>query len=91
MMERDCQYNKAIICDSAECYHCGWDPNVTKERMKAMLGEKKYKIPVTGHFEVWANSPEEALEKADNDDVFFAHYDFGDPECLEKENEDELD
>ena len=101
-MERDvdgkyvCPHNKECRCNVPECHKCGWNPEVADRRLKEFresLGmfEKKYKIPFTGYFEVWANSPEEAVEKADNGDTFFAHYDFGDPECLEKEEEDELD
>ena len=89
-----CQYNPECECDIPECHKCGWIPKVEYRREKQFregLGmfEKKYKIPFTGYCEVWANSPEEAEEKAYNDDMFFVHYDFGDPECLEKENEDE--
>lgn len=91
-MERVCEYNDGVICDSAECYHCGWDPEVAKERLKAMTGEKQYKIPFTGYCEVWAKSPEEAAEKAeDTEKQFFAHYDYGEPICLEKEAENEMD
>jgi len=95
-MERICQYNEAIICDSDECYHCGWDPEVAKKRqetfIKKMTEEKLYKIPFTGYCEVWATSPEEAAEKAeDTEKQFFAHYDYDEPICLEKEEEDELD
>jgi hypothetical protein len=51
-----------------------------------------YKVPFTGYCEVFANSPEEAAKKAEDiPQQFFAHYDYGDPECLEKEEEDELD
>ena len=40
---------------------------------------------------MWAKSPEEAAEKAENiDQQFFAHYDYDDPVCL-KEDEDEMD
>ena len=35
-MERDCDYNRAIICDSEECYHCGWDPEVAKRRIEKL-------------------------------------------------------
>ena len=56
------------------------------------MSEKRYKIPFTGYCEVWANSPEEAAEKADDiEKQFFAHYDYGDAICLEKEEENELD
>lgn len=92
-MERVCQYNHAIDCDSDECYHCGWDPEVARARSEAGVGcEKLYKIPFTGYCEVWAKSPEEAAEKAEyTGKQFFAHYDYGDPVCVKKEDEDELD
>ena len=87
-----CQYNEEIICDSNECYHCGWDPKVarkrSKELRKQLTSERLYKVPFTGYCEVWATSPEEAAEKADDiQEQFFAHYDYGDPVCLEKETE----
>ncbi len=94
-MERDCQYNKAIVCDSHECYHCGWDPEVAKKRseelMKTVTEPKPYKVSFAGHYEVWAKSPEEAIDKARNGDMCFSRYEFGVPECLEKEEADELD
>jgi hypothetical protein len=94
-MERVCQYNEAVICDSSECYHCGWDPEVAKARQEELLreatGQKLYRVPFTGYCEVWAGSPEEASEKADNDEMFFVHYDFGDPIPTEKEEENEVD
>ena len=87
-----CPHNEGIECDDPKCERCGWYPPVAKKRMQAVMGaEKKYKIAFTGYCEVWANSPEDAADKADNGDMFFAHYDFADPECLEKEEEDELD
>jgi hypothetical protein len=95
-MERACPFNDAVVCDSKECYHCGWDPEVAKARqeelVKAMNGEKLYKVPFTGYCEVWANSPEEALEKAETvEQQFTASYDYGEPICLEKEENNELD
>ena len=95
-MERVCQFNEEIICDSDKCYHCGWDPEVAKSRQgelhKQLAGQKLYKIPFTGYCEVWAKSLEEAAEKAEDiEKQFFAHYDYGDPICLEKEEKDELD
>ncbi len=93
-MERVCQYNEDVICDSAECHRCGWDPKVAKERLESIVrkesGQKLYKVPFTGYCEVWANSQEEAAEKAEDiKQQFFASYDFGDPECLEKEDEND--
>ena len=91
-MERICQYNEGIICDSDECYHCGWDPEVAERRKKKLMGLKQYKVPFTGYCEVWAKSPEEAAEKAEDiEQQFFASYAYGDPECLSKEEEDEMD
>lgn len=94
--ERVCQYNDAILCDSDECYHCGWDPEVAKARQEELLrevtGMKLYRVPFTGYCEVWAKSPEEAAEKAENVELqFFAKYDYGDPICLEKEDTNEVD
>jgi hypothetical protein len=91
-MERICQFNEGVICDSTECYHCGWDPEVAKARLKAITGEKLYRVPFTGYCEVYATSPEEAAEKAEDiEQQFFAHYDYGDPICEEKEEENEMD
>lgn len=51
---------------------------------------KMYKVPFTGYCEVWAKSPEEAVDNAEDiERQFFAHYDYGDPICLEKEEEDD--
>ena len=52
---------------------------------------KLYRIPFTGYCEVWADSPEEASEAAENDDLFTVCYDFGDPVCIRKEVNNELD
>lgn len=91
-MERICWYNTAIMCDSEECYRCGWHPEVAEARNKKLLSstgdQKLYKVPFTGYCEVWATSPEEAADKAENiDQQFFAHYDYGDPVCSEKDEE----
>ena len=48
---------------------------------------KKYRVPFTGYCEVWANSSDEALDKADDEDMFFIQYNFGVPVCEEDENE----
>ena len=65
---------------------------MAKARLRAIEGFKLYKIPFTGYCEVWAKSPEEAAEMAEDiEKQFFAHYDYGDPECLEKEEKNELD
>lgn len=91
-MTQVCQYNHAIDCDSDECYHCGWDPEVAEARLADYCVEKLYKVPFTGYCEVWAKTPGEAAEKAENiEQQFFAHYDYGDPICMKKEEENELD
>ena len=101
-MERDadgkyiCPYNPECACDEMVCHNCGWNPEVARRRVIEFreahgMPEKLYKITFTGYCEVWANSAEEAAEKADQDDMFFVHYDFGDPVCEKKEEEDELD
>ena len=90
-MERPCDYNDQVVCNKRECYHCGWDPEVAQERLREYSGiPKLYRIPFTGYCEVWAKSPEEAADLAEDiQKQFFAHYDYGDPVCLEKEDEDE--
>ena len=102
-MERDidgkiiCPHNQGCSCDIPDCDKCGWNPVVAEHRLKKYkegLGmfEKKYKIPFTGYCEVYARDEEEALEKAENiEDQYFAEYDYGEPICLEKEEENEVD
>ena len=95
-MIRICPHNYEIDCEAMKCESCGWNPVVAKARLeeavKNMTDSKLYKVPFTGYCEVWANSLEEAADKADDvDNHFFAHYDYDDPVCLEKEEEDELD
>ena len=96
-MERTCHHNAEVICECHECHRCGWDPKVEKRRKQANqelygVPEKLYKVPFTGYCEVWAKSPEAAAAKAESiDQQFFAHYDFGDPECQVKEEDNELD
>ena len=94
-MTRICPHNYEVDCEASRCDSCGWNPVVAKARLEKavinMTDSKLYKVPFTGYCEVWADSIEEAAEKADNDQMFFAHYDFGDPECLDKEDKDELD
>ena len=98
-MKHICPFNYAVDCDSTKCDSCGWNPKVAKRRSEnikrgrnPMSKEKMYKIPFTGYCEVWAESPEEAADKAEDiEKQFFAHYDYGDPECLEKEEKDEVD
>lgn len=78
--EYPCKFNQAVVCEGPECYHCGWDPEVAKERAEKIIPNlvdgDLYVIPFTGYCEVWAESPEEALKKADDGDMFFVHYDF---------------
>lgn len=47
---------------------------------------KKYRIPFTGYCEVWANSTDEALEVAEDEEMYFVQYQFGDPVCEEDKN-----
>ena len=86
-----CPYNREVDCSCANCEHCGWYPPVIKKRKKEIMDLKLYKVPFTGYCEVWAKSPEEATDKADNNEMFFAQYDFSDPICLSKEDENEVD
>ena len=94
-MIRICPHNYEIDCEHAKCDRCGWNPEVAKKRvqevMKTMSDSKLYRIPFTGWCEVWADSPEEAADKADDEQMFTVCYDFGKPECLSKEVNDELD
>ena len=95
-MERVCEHNNAIICDSEHCYRCGWHPEVAQQRQEELLKEvtqqKLYRIPFSGYCEVWAKSPEEAAEKAEDiEKQFFAHYNYGNPICFEKEEKNEMD
>lgn len=56
------------------------------------MADKLYKIPFTGYCEVYARSPEEAADMAEDvENHFFAEYDFGEPVYIGKEEEDELD
>ena len=91
-----CQYNNGCACETQNCHKCGWNPEVAERRLKDIkeglkMGEKKYRIAFTGYCEVWAESEEKALDKADNDEMFFIHYEFADPVCESKERDDELD
>lgn len=99
-MERDtdgkyiCPHNQECRCDIPECHKCGRNPEVAERRLKEfkenIMTEKKYKVPFTGYCEVFAKTAEEAAEKADDiQQQFFAHYDYGDPVCLEKGGNDE--
>lgn len=87
-----CPYNREIDCERLACDKCGWYPPVAKERKKNLMESKRYRVPFTGYCEVWAKSPEDAADKAEDIKAqFFAHYDYGDPECLSKEEPNELD
>lgn len=86
-----CPHNEGVGCITPDCERCGWYPPVAAKIAEEVGNLKKYKIPFTGYCEVWAMSPEEALEKADHDEMFFAHYDFGEVECLTRGDENELD
>ena len=87
-----CPHNPDVDCEEAVCDRCGWYPPVEQARKESLRGTKLYKIPFTGYCEVFARSPEEATEKAEEiRNQFFAHYDYGDPVCMTKEDEDELD
>jgi hypothetical protein len=91
MAEMICPHNREVICDKQKCESCGWNPPVAEQRIKAIVGAKSlYRIPFTGYCEVWANSLEEAAKTAEDiEKQFFAHYDYGDPVCLEKEESNE--
>ena len=91
MAEICCPHNLEVICDKQKCESCGWNPEVEKKRKKALIGEQTlYRVPFSGYCEVWANSVEEAAEKAEDiQKQFFAHYDYGDPECIDKEESNE--
>ena len=82
-----CPHNSGIECSNQECERCGWYPPVAEKRKREVMGLKKYKIPFTGYCEVWAKSPEEAEKLADNDEMFYVSYDFGDPVTDEEESE----
>ena len=97
-----CQYNEGCKCETQKCAKCGWNPDVAERRQLEILGklgvhDKKYKIPFTGYCEVYARSPEKAMEKADRGDMDYIEYDFGNPSRVmrwreeEEEEDDELD
>lgn len=74
-----CPHNAGIECDTPTCERCGWYPPVAEKRRREVMKQKKYKIHFTGYCEVWAKSPEEAARMADNGEMFYVEYDFGDP------------
>ena len=84
--ENVCPHNHEVVCKTAHCGRCGWNPEVAQARLDAYVGgmvelpdEKLYRIPFTGYCEVWAKSPEEALERAEDEKMFTVDYDFGTP------------
>lgn len=86
-----CPYNTECRCTEPNCEKCGWYPPVVEERKQEVMDIVKYKIPFTGYCEVWARSPEEAAAKADDGKLFYVEYDFEEPICLAKEEEDEVE
>ena len=56
-----------------------------------MSGSKLYRIPFTGFCEVWGDTPEEAAQEAEDGCMFTVFYEFGEPICMEREDQDELD
>lgn len=103
MMKRDtdgliiCPYNPECRCETPLCHKCGWYPDVAERRRQEVAAgmsttEKLYKVAFTGYCEVWAKSPEEAADKAEDiPQQFFAHYNFMYPICLSKEEKNEVD
>lgn len=90
-----CHHNTAVQCEYPNCDSCGWNPEVAEARLTNIMRgydpmSKRYKIPFTGYCEVWAKNPEEAADMAEDiEKQFFAHYDYGEPECMEKEDADD--
>ena len=89
-----CPHNNECRCTTLDCDTCGWEPDVAKSRFEKLrqrfkgvkynpLVEQKFKIPFTGYCEVYAKTPEEALEKADDGDMYYLEYDFGEPDVVE--------
>jgi asparagine synthetase B (glutamine-hydrolysing) len=93
MAEIYCPHNTEVLCNKQKCASCGWNPEVEMKRKKMLMREKTlYRVPFTGYCEVWANSPEEAADAAEDiKKQFFANYEYGEPVCLEKEEKNELD
>ena len=96
--ENVCPHNNEVVCRTAKCDRCGWNPEVAKARLDEYVGgmvelpaDKLYHIPFTGYCDVWAKSPEEALERAEDEKMFTVGYEFGTPECLTKEEKNEVD
>jgi hypothetical protein len=80
-----CTYNEGVECQNRNCETCGWYPPVAELRLLAVMGMRRYRIPFTGYCEVWAESPEEAVEKAEREQMYTTIYKFSNPECLVKE------
>ena len=36
-MDYSCEYNPNVVCDVKVCEHCGWNPEVAKARLDAIL------------------------------------------------------
>ena len=54
------------------------------------MKRRMYKVPFTGYCEVYACDSDEATDLADDPEKHhFEHYDYGEPICLEKEEEDD--
>lgn len=93
---RACPNNPEVDYCKAECHKCGWNPKVARERKIEIIRSqhqdlKLYKVPFSGYCEVLAPSSDEALDKASDEDMFFVHYEFQTPICMEKEENNELD
>ena len=94
---KTCPHNEEVVCESYKCNNCGWNPKVARARYTKITGgvarmpnDKLYRVPFTGYVEVWADSKEEAEDLAEDFSTqFFAHYEYGEAECTEKEDEDE--
>lgn len=96
-LDNPCPINDALVCKEQKCDKCGWNPEVSRERLESIVGEmdmadhKLYRVPFTGYCDVWAKSQEDAETRADNGEMFTVEYDFGTPICMEKEEKNELD
>ena len=91
-----CPHNPEVDCSEPNCARCGWNPEVSAQRVYNHIKSrfqhlKPYKIEFKGYCEVWAESPEDAIDKASNEEMFFVHYEFNEPKCLEKEETDEME
>ena len=85
-----CPHNVGVECETPNCECCGWYPPVAEKRLEEAMRTELYKIPFTGYCEVWARSPEEALEKADNEEIFYIEHVWGDPGTDKPEEDEEV-